>query len=125
MTYPKDYKYTQDHEWTKLEDGQLRMGITDYAQDELGDIVFIELPEEGTKVKKGDDFILVESVKAVSDVYAPVSGEVIEVNRDLEDSPELVNESPHDEGWMAVIGLIDESELDELMDADEYEKLTE
>lgn len=125
MDYPKDFKYTKDHEWVKLKDKEVLMGITDYAQEELGDIVFIELPPEGTKVEKGEDFIVVESVKAVSDVYAPVSGEVVKVNNKLADSPELVNESPHDEGWMARIKMSDKSELDGFMDRDEYVKLTE
>ncbi len=125
MDYPKDFKYTKDHEWAKLENGEILMGITDYAQDELGDIVFIELPAEGTEVTKGEDFIVVESVKAVSDVYAPVSGEVVEVNNKLENSPELVNKSPHDKGWMVRIKVSDKSELDGLLDQDEYVKLTE
>lgn len=123
MEYPSDFKYTKNHEWAKLEDDQVRIGITDYAQNELGDIVFIELPAKETEVNQGQDFIVVESVKAVSDVYAPVSGKVIEVNRKLANSPELVNESPHGDGWMAVIELSDQSELDELLEKAEYQKL--
>lgn len=120
MEYPTNFKYTKNHEWAELEDGTVKMGITDYAQSELGDIVFIELPEEETQIKQGQDFIVVESVKAVSDVYAPVSGEVVELNSVLEESPELVNDSPHDEGWMVKIELSDQSELDELLNAAEY-----
>lgn len=123
MEYSINFKYTKNHEWAELEDGTVKMGITDYAQSELGDIVFIELPEEGTQIKQGQDFIVVESVKAVSDVYAPVSGVVIEVNSVLEESPELVNESPHHEGWMVKIELSDQSELDGLLDAAQYREL--
>lgn len=123
MEYSTSLKYTENHEWAELEDGTVKMGITDYAQSELGDIVFIELPEEGTQIKQGQDFIVVESVKAVSDVYAPVSGMVVKVNSVLEESPELVNESPHHEGWMVKIELSDQSELDGLLDATEYREL--
>lgn len=123
--YPAEFKYAKDHEWAKPEDGQVRVGITDYAQGELGDIVYVELPAEGGEVKQGESFITVESVKAVSDVYAPVSGQVVEVNRELEEKPELVNQSPHERGWMALIELADPKELDELMSAAEYEEFIE
>ncbi|MFB6285020.1 MAG: glycine cleavage system protein GcvH [Candidatus Bipolaricaulia bacterium] len=122
MAYPAELRYTKEHEWVKAENGTVVMGITDFAQDELGDVVFVELPEEGAEVQQDDAIITVESVKAASDVYAPVSGTVAEVNSDLEDQPELVNESPHDSGWMARIEMNDASELDSLMSADEYEE---
>ncbi len=123
--YPAEFKYAKDHEWVKPEGGRARIGITDYAQGELGDIVYVELPAEGRKVKQGESFITVESVKAVSDVYAPVSGRVLEVNRELEEKPELVNQSPHDRGWMALIEPSDPKELENLMSAGEYEQFIE
>ncbi len=119
---PGDLKYTEEHEWVLVEGRYGRIGITDYAQEELGDVVYVELPEVGDKIVKGEAFGSVESVKAASDLFAPVSGTVIEVNRDLEDSPELVNESPYDDGWMIVVELEDESELDELLTPEEYEE---
>jgi len=122
MAYPAELRYTKEHEWVKAENGTIVMGITDFAQDELGDVVFVELPEEGAEVQQDEAIITVESVKAASDVYAPVSGTVAEVNPDLEDQPELVNESPHDSGWMARIEMNDASELESLMSADEYEE---
>ncbi len=122
MAYPAELRYTKEHEWVKAENGTIVMGITDFAQDELGDVVFVELPEEGAEVQQDDAIITVESVKAASDVYAPVSGTVVEVNSDLEDQPELVNESPHDSGWIARIEMNDASELESLMSADEYEE---
>ena len=122
MAYPREYRYTNEHEWAKPEDGRARVGITDHAQKELGDIVYIELPEVGREVKQGEAFSSVESVKAVSDVYAPVSGKIVEVNKELEDKPELVNQSPHDQGWIAVIEMSDPQELEKLMSAEEYEK---
>ncbi|MFQ5794767.1 MAG: glycine cleavage system protein GcvH [Candidatus Bipolaricaulia bacterium] len=121
MLYPKDLKYSDEHEWVRLEDGKVRVGITDYAQDQLGDVVYIEFPQVGTEVQQGKSFIVVESVKTVSDVYAPASGTVVEINEALEDAPELINESPYEQGWMAIIAPQDVSELDALMDADAYE----
>jgi len=121
MTYPSELKYTKEHEWVREEDGKARMGITDYAQSELGDIVYVELPQVGREVKRSEAFITVESVKAASDVYAPVSGKVVEINQELEDHPELVNQSPYERGWMAVIEMRDPTELDELLSAEEYE----
>jgi len=121
-TYPQEFRYTKEHEWIKPEGGHGRVGITDYAQKELGDIVYVELPELGREVKQGEAFSSVESVKAVSDIYAPVSGKVIEVNRELEEKPELINQSPHGEGWIAVLELADPKELENLMTAEEYEK---
>ncbi len=123
--YPKELKYSKEHEWVKPEGGQVRVGITDYAQGELGDIVYVELPAEGREVKRGESFVTVESVKAVSDVYAPVSGRVLELNRQLEEKPELINQSPHEGGWMALIEMSDPQELEELMSATEYEEFIE
>ena len=120
---PKDLKYTKDHEWAKLEDGRVRVGITHHAQKELGDIVFVELPEVGRTVSKGEQVATVESVKAVGEVYAPVSGEVIEKNDELESSPELVNKDPYGKGWLFVLKMGNPAELDELLDAAAYEKL--
>jgi len=120
---PAELKYTKDHEWAKEEDGKIRVGITDHAQKELGDIVFVELPEVGKKVKKGEQVATVESVKAVGEVYAPVSGEVVEVNTSLESSPELVNKDPYGEGWIFVLKVDDPAALDALLDAAGYEAL--
>lgn len=117
---PEDRKYTREHEWVKVEDGVAVVGITDYAQRELGDVVFVNLPAVGTKIKQFERFGEVESVKAVSDLYAPVSGEVIEVNRRLGSEPELVNRSPYEDGWMLKVRLEDPAELDRLLTAEEY-----
>nr|WP_068130842.1 glycine cleavage system protein GcvH [Nosocomiicoccus ampullae] len=124
MATPNNLKYSEDHEWVKVDRDTVTIGITEFAQSELGDIVFVELPEEGDEIAKGDDFGSVESVKTVSELYAPVSGEVLEVNEELEDSPELVNESPYEEAWMLKVKLRDASELDELMDAAAYDEMT-
>ncbi len=123
MAYPTAYRYTKEHEWVKIEGNRARVGITDHAQAELGDVVFVELPTVGADVKQGGLLGTVESVKAVSDVYAPVSGKVVEVNRDLEQSPETVNQSPHEAGWIAVIQLANPSETGSLLDAAAYEAL--
>ena len=122
MAYPEELRYTKEHEWVKPENGTILMGITEFAQDELGDVVFVELPEANADVAQNEAIITVESVKAASDVYAPVSGTVVEVNSELESQPELVNESPHERGWMARIEMNDASELDGLMSAAEYEE---
>ncbi len=122
---PKDRKYTQDHEWALQEGNTIRVGLTDHAQKQLGDIVFVELPEPGSKVSKGDQLATVESVKAVGEVLAPVSGEVTEVNDALEGDPALMNKSPFEDGWVAAIQADDPSELEDLMDAADYEKLIE
>jgi len=114
-------KYTKDHEWICLEGDVATVGITAYAQEQLGDVVFVEVPEAGQKVAKGDDAAVVESVKAASEVYAPLSGEVIEGNAALEATPELVNQSPDDEGWFFKMTMTDTSELDELMDEAAYD----
>jgi len=122
---PDDLQYTSDHEWIRHEDDIIVIGITDYAQDSLGEIVYIELPGEGDEITKGDPFGAVESTKAVSDVYAPVSGDVVEVNELLLDSPETINEDPYGEGWMIKARPYDPAELDELMDFEEYTEHTE
>ena len=118
-----DLRYTEEHEWVRLEGNQVRIGITDFAQSELGDIVFVELPEVGDEIVADESFGSVESVKTVSELYAPISGKVIEVNSNLEDSPELVNESPYEGAWMIVIELKDISELAKLMTAEQYEAM--
>jgi len=122
---PDDLRYQESHEWVRVDDGTATVGITDFAQDELGDIVFVELPEVGDEIAGGDAFGVIESIKAVSDLYAPVSGEVLDRNETLFDEPELVNESPFDEGWMLELALADESELEDLLDAGEYEAQVE
>lgn len=125
MASPKELKYSKEHEWVKEEDGKLRIGITEFAQSELGDIVFVELPEVGDELETNEPFGSVESVKTVSELYAPVSGKVVEVNEELDDSPELVNESPFDKAWMVVVEPTDKSEWDDLMSAEEYDDMVE
>jgi len=117
--------YTREHEWVRAEGNRATIGITDYAQQELGDVVFVELPEVDAEVSVADAFVVVESVKAVSDVYAPVSGTVVEVNEKLEENPELINSDPYEDGWIAVIAMSSPEEIDELMNADEYEEYTQ
>ena len=121
METPKDLKYSATHEWSKLEDSVVTVGITDFAQDQLGDVVFVELPEEGKTLRAGDPAAVVESVKTASDIYAPVSGEVVAVNSELEDAPEKLNESPYGEGWLFKLRVSDESETDSLLSAEDYE----
>ncbi|SFP50261.1 glycine cleavage system protein GcvH [Salibacterium halotolerans] len=123
MSVPKELKYSQEHEWVKVEDGKVRVGITDFAQSELGDIVFAELPEVGDEVKTDEPFGSVESVKTVSELYAPVTGKVVEINDELEDSPEFVNESPYEKAWMIVVEPADMSETEKLMTAEQYEEM--
>jgi len=123
MNLPEELKYTKDHEWARVDGNTVVVGITDYAQSELGDIVYVELPEVGTQVTQGESFGTIEAVKAVSDLYAPVSGEVIEVNVKLNDSPELVNQDPYGEGWMIKIQISNPAELDDLLDKAQYEAL--
>jgi len=118
---PTDRKYSQDHEWAKLDDGLVEVGITGYAQEQLGDIVYVELPQLGDVLEASEAFGLVESVKAASDLLAPVSGEVVAINEDLVDKPEMVNEDPYGEGWMLKVQADDEAEMDDLMTAEEYE----
>ncbi|HIJ00634.1 MAG: glycine cleavage system protein [Candidatus Methanomethylophilaceae archaeon] len=118
--------YTETHEWIQdLGDGKVRIGVTDHAQHELGDIVFVELPEKGKEIKKGEEMGALESVKTVEPVYTPVSGKVLAVNEALEDRSELINQSPYDEGWMIELELVDASELETLLDSDSYTKLLE
>ena len=119
METPKDRKYGKEHEWVKIEDDVATIGITDHAQENLTDIVFVELPEEGDEIEIGQPFCVIESVKSVSDVFAPVKGEVIEVNEELEENPENLNESPYEKGWIAKVKVSEESK--DLMSAEEYE----
>lgn len=123
MSIPKELRYTKEHEWVKIEGNKVRVGITDFAQHELGDIVFVELPEVGDTVAFNEPFGSVESVKTVSELYSPVSGKVVEVNEELSDNPEFVNESPYENAWMIVIELSNESEVEQLMTAEAYEEL--
>lgn len=118
-----DLKYTETHEWLKLDNNTAKVGITDHAQSELTDIVFVELPEVGKEIKKGEELCVVESVKSVTEIYSPVSGKITKVNSDLEDSPETVNSSPYDDGWLVEIEVEDKSGTDNLLDADSYKKL--
>lgn len=122
---PEVLKYTKEHEWVRVEDDIVIIGITDYAQDALGEIVYIELPSEGDEITRGEPFGAVESTKSVSDLYAPISGEAVEVNEALLDSPEAINEDPYGEGWMVKVKPYDTSELDDLMDSDEYTEFIE
>ncbi|MFS0766352.1 glycine cleavage system protein GcvH [Peribacillus simplex] len=122
-TTPKELRYTKEHEWVKTEDGTVRIGITAFAQSELGDIVFVELPEIGDELKANEPFGSVESVKTVSELYAPISGKVVEVNEDLSDNPEYVNESPYEKAWMVVLEPSNGSDIENLMSAEEYESL--
>lgn len=122
MNCPNDLKYTTEHEWVRVEGNKITVGVTDYAQDQLGDIVFVELPEEGEDLKKGDTFGVVESTKSVSDLFVPVTGKVVESNDPLLDSPEIINEDPYGEGWMIKMEISDPAELEDLLDAPAYEK---
>jgi len=117
-----DLKYTDTHEWLKLKDDTAIIGITDHAQTELTDIVFVELPEVGKEIKKGEELCVVESVKSVSEIYAPVSGKIVNINEKLEDAPETVNEKPYDDGWLVELKIKDKSEIDVLIDAESYKK---
>lgn len=121
MDIPKDLLYTEEHEWVLVENGIATIGITDYAQGELGDIVFIELPGAGDEVKQMEPFGTIEAVKAVSDLFSPVSGEITEINEMLQDQPELINQDPYDKGWMIKVKLSEPSELDSLLKASDYE----
>jgi len=123
MNVPDDLRYTADHEWARFEDGAVRMGITDYAQDALGDVVFVQLPEPGTALEAGASFSEVESTKSVSDIYAPVAGTVQSVNTDLVDNPQRLNEDPYGDGWICLISVADAAVFDTLMTADDYRKL--
>ncbi len=123
--HPDDFYYTKDHEWIKVEDDKATVGITNFAQKQLGDVVYVELPKVGTQLEFHQSLGVVESVKAVSDVYCPVSGEVVEVNQGLNDSPELVNQDPHGKGWFVKLKIKDQAELEKLMSVDDYEKFLE
>jgi len=125
MEFPQELRYTEQHEWIRTEGDRVRVGITDFAQDALGDVVYVDVPELGTEVKAGQAFGEGESTKSVSDVYAPVSGTIVERNAALSDTPETVNEDPYGEGWMIVIEPSDRSELDALLDASAYQQFTE
>ena len=125
MNVPDDRRYTQDHEWARMEDGRVRVGITDYAQDALGDVVFVQLPERGARLEAGATFSEVESTKSVSDIYAPVAGTVVEVNGELTDAPQRINEDPYGEGWICVIEPTDAAALDALLDAEGYQRLVQ
>ena len=125
MNVPEDLRYSKDHEWARREGDQVRIGVTDYAQDALGDVVFVQVPDVGMAVTLGQSFSEVESTKSVSDIYAPVTGTIVEVNAELSDAPQRLNEDPYGEGWLCVISLDDASQLDELMDAAAYRALIE
>lgn len=120
---PKELRYSEEHEWVKVEGDKVRIGITDFAQSELGDIVFVELPEVGDDITADEPFGSVESVKTVSELYAPISGKVVEINEDLSDSPEFVNESPYEKAWMIVVEPSNIADVDDLMTAEAYEDM--
>lgn len=122
MGLPKDLLYSEEHEWVKEEGDKIRIGITDFAQSELGDIVFVELPEVGEEIEADEPFGSVESVKTVSELYAPISGVIVEVNEELEDSPEYVNESPYEQAWMIVVEPSNKDEMDNLLSDEEYQE---
>ena len=122
---PDDCRFLESHEWLRVENGTARVGISDFAQDELGDVVFVELPREGDELDAGEDFGVVESIKAVSDVYLPVGGTITAVNDDLETEPELLNEDPYGDGWMVELELADESEVDDLLTPEAYREQIE
>ena len=125
MNVPEDLRYSADHEWVKVEGERARIGITDYAQDALGDVVYVQVPPAGAAVKAGEAFSEIESTKSVSDIYAPVSGVVVDVNADLADAPERVNDDPYGEGWLCVIEMTDPGEIDGLLGAAAYLALVE
>jgi len=118
-----DLKYTDSHEWIKIKDNIAKVGITDHAQSELTDIVFVELPVVGKEIKKGEELCIVESVKSVTEIYAPISGKITNVNKKLEESPEIINESPYDDGWLIEIEIADKSEINDLLSSDSYKKI--
>ncbi len=123
MAIPQDLFYAKTHEWVSLEEGVATLGITDFAQSQLSDLTFVELPEVGTEFKAGDEAAVVESVKAAADIYAPVAGEVIEINDELEDAPELINKDAFGAGWLFKLKVVDETEVDNMLDAESYEEL--
>ncbi|MEH7237100.1 glycine cleavage system protein GcvH [Bacillus sp. JJ1562] len=123
MSIPKELRYSEEHEWVKVEGDKVRIGISDFAQSELGDIVFVELPEVGDEIQADEPFGSVESVKTVSELYAPISGKVVEINEDLDDSPEFVNESPYEKAWMIVVEPTNAGDVENLMTAEQYEEM--
>jgi glycine cleavage system H protein len=123
--YPANFRYTKEHEWIKLEGDQATVGITNYAQQQLGDVVFVELPEVGASFSAMEVFGSIESVKAVSELFCPVAGEVVEVNQEVVDSPELVNQAPHDRAWLMVLRVTDASAMEQLLSASDYEEYVE
>ena len=125
MDFPKELRYTKEHEWIRDEGGTATVGVTDYAQEKLGDVVFVEMPETGVSIQAGDTFGVVESVKAASDIYCPVGGEVIEINHALEEHPEYVNQSPYGDGWIIRVKVTDSSAMNDLMDAEQYQAFVE
>lgn len=125
MNVPEDLQYTKDHEWVRVDGDRVRIGITDYAQDALGDVVYVQVPAIGLKVTAGASFSEVESTKSVSDIYAPITGEVVEANQDLADAPERLNEDPYGDGWICALSIADAGELSGLLDAAAYRALTE
>ncbi len=125
MDFPEDLKYTREHEWARRKGDNVVVGITEFAQDQLGDVVFVELPAVGDPVKKGESFGVVESTKAVSELFAPITGKVVEVNDPLSDAPETINEDPYEEGWMITIQPADPAEVEQLMDAKSYKAFVE
>ncbi len=125
MTFPEDLKYHKEHTWVRVSGKKAIIGITDYAQDQLGDIVYIDLPDVDSEIEKDAEFSEIESTKATSSVIAPVSGTIIEVNEELDESPEIINEEPYGKGWIAIVEMSDPSELDDLMDASDYQSYVE
>jgi len=125
MNFPEDLRYTREHEWARLKGNRVIVGITQFAQDQLGDIVYVELPDVGDAVKKGESFGVVESTKAVSELFSPVNGKVVEVNDPLSDAPETINEDPYEEGWLIQVELADPKEWDQLLDAAAYQAFVE
>lgn len=125
MEYPEDLRYTKEHEWARVEGGRVRVGITDYAQDALGDVVYVDLPEVGTALRAAEPFGEVESTKSVSDVYSPIEGKVVERNAMIDDRPELVNEQPYGDGWLVVVEPVDPAAVAGLMDAEAYRVFVE
>ncbi len=123
MNFPDNLKYTAEHEWVRVENNFGWIGITDYAQNELGDIVYVELPSEGAKIEKGKPFGTIEAVKSVSDLYAPLSGEIVEVNTEVKDHPEVINKDPYGKGWIIKIEIMNKTQLSELLDAHGYKAL--
>ncbi len=125
MKYPEDYRYSKEHEWVRVENGEAVLGITHFAQDELGDVVFVELPEVGEVYEADDEIGTIESVKAVAEIFTPIAGEIVQLNGGLEESPELLNNDPHGEGWLVRIRMSDAAQVEKLMGVEEYAALVE